>query len=226
MTGSESFFEQAVATIRNLVAAGLLVRVNIVVTKRNVKQVPDLVRLLFDLGVSMVRSSPMGRSFYVQGTEQLFLDQEEAEWLRSEIKNLKVYGDVSFGEAIDDSFLSLDEKTKRFAGRAMCTAGRWGLVMHSDGKVTLCDEMPSSPEFVVGDLTHQTISEVWESSQIDQLIYPEQMLFEGTVCDSCEDFEACHHEQGRCFRDALKAYGRFHAPAPSCPKAPIGIRLV
>lgn len=226
LTGSSTYFPQVVASIRHLVAAGLHVRTNTVVTKHNVHQVPSLVKMLWDLGVEVVRTSPVGRSLFVPNTEELLLDANDSDWLTLEIDKLKSQGDVTFGKATDMMSVPLEVKEAMFRKRARCTAGRWAFVMHSDGKVTLCDEIPLLPDFIVGDLSRQSIMEVWNAKRIEELIYPARSLFRGRACFSCDTFDECHSGAGRCFRDALKAYGTFYSPMPACPKAPVGARLV
>lgn len=225
LTGSRSYFDHVIDTIRNLKAAGLHVRSNCVVTKYNVRQIPDLVTLLLALGVEVIRITAVGRSLYVPGTELLFLDREDSNWLRDRIRELRGNHDVIYSDAVDLHSGSPEEKHRSFPNRSVCTAGRWGLVMHSDGKVTLCDEVPLEGMHIIGDLSSQGLMEVWQSPRINDITRPQREKFVGTVCYDCDDFDECHAGRGRCFRDALKAYGSFYAPTPACPRAPIGLRL-
>jgi len=230
LTGSPGFFAEATASIRNLIAAGIIVRVNCVITHFNVRQVPRLIDLLFGLGVSKVSLSGFGRSLYLSDEENadLFLDAPDRQLLagmdarRSPEERRRVQA----GVPKDWSEYSVEEKHRTHQGGPKCSAGRWGLVLRSDGKVTLCDELPGTGSEVVGDLSHQTLMEVWRSPRLEELLYPPRERFVGTVCYECEDFDQCHLGRGRCVRDALKAYGRFYAPSPGCPRAPTGPRLM
>lgn len=225
LTGSPSYFNQIVETIRNLKAAGLRVRSNSVATKYNVRQIPDLAVLLLDLGVEVIRVTPVGRSLYVPGTELLFVSREDSNWLRKRLRELRGPHDVNYSDSVDIHSGSPEEKRRAFANRSLCSAGCWGFVMHSDGKVTLCEEMPLEGMHIIGDLSAQDLMEVWQSPHIEKMTNPPREKFLGTVCYDCTDFDECHGGRGRCFRDALKAYGSFYAPTPSCPRAPVGLRL-
>jgi MoaA/NifB/PqqE/SkfB family radical SAM enzyme len=230
LTGSPGFFAEATASIRNLIAAGIIVRVNSVITHFNVRQVPRLIDLLLGLGISDMSLSGFGRSMYLGDEENadLFLDASDRQWLEDMYarRTSEERRRVSLNVPKDTSELTLEEKHSEFVERAVCSAGRWGLVLHSDGKATLCDELPVTESQVVGDLSHQSLMEVWRSPYLDELLYPPREKFAGTVCYECEDFDQCHQDRGRCVRDALKAYGKFYAPPPNCPRAPAAPRLV
>ena len=225
MVGSPRYFYQITQSIPNLLKAGIRVRTNTVITNRNYRLLPELVRMLSDLGVSSMGLSQMGVSMHVPGTPSLLLNPDQGAWLEAEVKKLRTPLDVRFEYSLDACYKSPKERGKAWKNRAICSAGRWGIVMHSDGKVTLCDEMPLESPYIVGDLTRQSIKEVWDSPKITDQIQPERERFEGTACYDCAAFDSCHNDFGRCFRDALKAFGTFYAPDPDCPRAPKGIRL-
>jgi|GEM_PF-6592922 len=107
-----------------------------------------------------------------------------------------------------------------FEKRAVCSGGRCNLVVGPDGLVTLCEEAPQTPEFTVGDLKTQSISEVWHSEAVANFTYPRREAFAGTVCEECDRFLDCAHTMGHCFRDSYRIFGRIFAPSPFCPFAP------
>ena len=90
----------------------------------------------------------------------------------------------------------------------------------------LCDQVPQSGEFVVGDVVKQSLMEVWNSDEIKRFTDPPVEKFKDSVCYDCGDFDACHKEFGYCFRDSYFNYGTIYAPPPNCPLAPDdGFRL-
>jgi MoaA/NifB/PqqE/SkfB family radical SAM enzyme len=229
LTRSPGFFAEATESIRNLIAAGIIVRVNSVITHFNVRQVPRLIDLLLGLGISDMTLTQFGRSLYLSDQENadLFLDAGDCQWLEG------VYARrtpderrrVNLGLAKESSEHSPEQKHVRFPERARCSAGRWALVLRSDGKLMLCDELPVTDSEVVGNLSEESLMEVWRSPHLDELLDPPREKFAGTVCYDCDDFNQCHQDRGRCVRDALKAYGQFYGPPPDCPRAPTGPRL-
>ena len=85
--------------------------------------------------------------------------------------------------------------------------GRLGCALPTDG-------------FVVGNVKHHSILEVWRSEKSRSFKEVRQEQFKGTVCEDCPTFQECYVEKGGCLVETLKAYGsRFH-PHPACPKAP------
>ena len=96
----------------------------------------------------------------------------------------------------------------------------------ADGRAFLCEQMKMSEEFVVGDLSVQSIQEVWNSPRLLDFIYPERERFEGTICRQCPEFEKCMWESGRCYRDAYFCYGTIYDSPPLCPyNSRPGVRL-
>lgn len=227
LTKTHNYLDSMIPVIQNLVKAGIKVETNSVVMPYNVYQVPELVEKLVGLGVSCIRITPYARSHY-RHSDSLFLSSEEVKWLDEALKEpIEKYSDIInySGGANGEHPMTVEEKVKVYANRAHCTAGTQALVIHHDGKVTLCEELPSTSEYIVGDLSRQSISDVWNSECLMELIIPTREKFIGQVCYDCLDFYECHAYKGRCIRDALKAYGTPYATSPRCPYAPPALRL-
>jgi MoaA/NifB/PqqE/SkfB family radical SAM enzyme len=225
MAGSRGYFDGATSSIRNVRAAGITVRTNCVMTRLNARYAEQLVPMLADLGVDTVSITGFARSAYVKDdlNEALFIDAADRqllEGLRDRFPQVRLRISVQN----DAGEMSVRERTAAFGGRAQCSAGRWGFIAHSDGKATLCDEMPVNDFHVIGDLTTQSIMEVWQAPKVLELLEPPREKFRGTPCFTCSEYWECHHEYGRCFRDSMKAFGAFYAPSPNCPRAPTGLR--
>ena len=110
--------------------------------------------------------------------------------------------------------------------RKGCGGGWLSLGIGADGRAFLCEQMKMSDEFVVGDLSVQSIQEVWNSPRLLDFIYPERERFEGTICRQCPEFEKCMWESGRCYRDAYFCYGTIYDSPPLCPyNSRPGVRL-
>jgi radical SAM protein with 4Fe4S-binding SPASM domain len=198
-----------------------------VLTKYNVKSAPQLVEWLASLGVDIMHLTPYGLSAYVPNADTLFPSRADVQWVRSRLEEVRaripetdvaLSGMLTYGD-------SADERQELWANRANCTAGRSGFIVLSDGQVILCDELPATEDFVVGNVSGQSLMEVWNSGAIESQINPSRHRFEGTACFECREFSDCHEIKGRCFRDAWKAYGSFYAPTPLCPRAPVARRM-
>lgn len=226
LTRSPGFFQQAVDSIGNLVDAGIKVYVNAVMTNRNVRGVHDLLELLRRLGVCEVFLAQCGFSRFSPESSSLLLSCEDARWLE---KYTSTHSEanfrINFSARKDPSLLSPSERIEAWGRRPGCGAGIRGFVIHSDGKATLCGLGPTLPECVVGDLTRESILEVWNSHRCELLLRPPRTLFVGQPCAECDEFHECHSGRGRCFANSYNAVGRVFAPPPDCPRSRVPIRM-
>jgi len=205
---------QLFASIRNCVNAGLEVRTNSVITPYNVLGFPTLARRLRDLGVSRMGTSACGYSLFVEEIDSLLLRPPEARWLQEQVALLRQEGiPASF------SYAGAAERREGFDKRAFCSAGSWALIIHADGAVTLCDDLPAMEPFVVGNVVETSMMEIWNGKAVQVFRQPGRELFEGTPCFDCNSFAQCTVDPRICFRDAYHAYRRVWSPPPSCPRA-------
>jgi radical SAM protein with 4Fe4S-binding SPASM domain len=101
------------------------------------------------------------------------------------------------------------------------------MLVHPNGDVSLCEQIPHIPANVVGNLLRESLLEIWNGAAVDKFIHPERSRFAGTVCSSCSDFDECHLGRGYCYRDALSAFGGLHDAPPACPRQEkVPLRLV
>ena len=138
---------------------------------------------------------------------------------------LSVSGDLPF-PIYNDNQLFISEELynyKSFKERSLCTANVDGFVVLPDGKVTICEELYWNPDFLIGDLNHMSISDVWNSPKALSLwnIHQDSVPSD-SACRECQDFRECRLKKGVCWKFVLAAYGRENPfyPDPRCPKAP------
>lgn len=113
--------------------------------------------------------------------------------------------------------------TSKFNERARCSANVDSCIILPDGKVTICEELYWHPKFLIGDLTKQSLTEMWNSSDALALysLNPE-VISNNSRCKECADLTNCHQEKGVCWKLILQAYGdqNWDYPDPRCPKSP------
>jgi radical SAM protein with 4Fe4S-binding SPASM domain len=120
---------------------------------------------------------------------------------------------------------SYDEKKDQFDERSTCSGNLYSLFILPDGKVTICEELYWNPHFIIGDITKQTIEEVWTSDVAKNLFYLKQeSISSESACSTCGDYDSCREENVKkiCWRDTIKAYGgdKWDYPDYRCPIAP------
>lgn len=110
-----------------------------------------------------------------------------------------------------------------FNGRNLCTGNVTGLIVLPDGKVTICEELYWNENFIIGDLTKNSIEEIWNSPKAKALFNLSRgELPNNSFCNECPDFEKCRHRLGVCWKEVIACYGKenWGYPDPRCPLAP------
>lgn len=231
LTGSKNFYNQAIETTKNLKETGLFVRIKAVVTPYNIFDIPNLINIASRLRVERIQLTQYGRSAF-RHRDNLFLDTDEIKWLKETIDILKsknprlvIQDKLEINNDMAKQNLDKEEILRIYEKRAVCSIGRTAITILPDGKVLACEQLPTEDKFIVGDLMKQSIIDVWNSERLWNLVVPPKDLFEGQACFTCEQFDDCHNQKGRCIRDAVNVYGNFYAPDPKCPYAPPSLRL-
>lgn len=136
-------------------------------------------------------------------------------WKGLSKKNVFLLG---YGEPIPQK-----QKEETFKKRSACSGNMNAFFVLPDGKVTLCEQLYWHPFFILGDLSKQSILEMWNSPKALSLWNISQKdIQDGSPCRNCEDFEECRRGLGNCWRLAVESYGNdyYDYPAPNCPKSP------
>lgn len=112
--------------------------------------------------------------------------------------------------------------SKSFSG-ARCSANYSNIMILPDGKVTICEQLYWNPKYIIGDLTRQSIVEVWNSQHALELAFPKREKFRDvSPCKKCSLFDECYAYPNHCIVDVLKGYGvdNDDFPDPRCSRAP------
>lgn len=227
VVGVEGYSSRIIETFKYLEEENLRVRINIVVTPFNINDVPNLITFLTShKNVYRIHLSPYAKSRFRHNDKNSVLSAEYSE-LEAKVRLLlERRPDIRlFPGELSPDFLNmpLDLKRNLWLKRSLCTGGRWSFVLLPDGKATICEELYYHPNYLIGDLSTQSIMEMWDSPRALQVVLPRQKDFPAGTCGSCAEFNICHQNLGRCARETIKAYGEknHYYPDPRCPNAPI-----
>ncbi|MDR2836874.1 MAG: radical SAM protein [Bacteroidales bacterium] len=119
-----------------------------------------------------------------------------------------------------------DKETRLIAAKgrkSLCSGNVTSFYVLPDGKVTICEQMYWHPFFILGDLSKQSIMEVWNSEKALNLWnFSQEEVKTSSPCKTCNEFEKCRRGLGNCWRFAIAAYGEenYDYPSPDCPYAP------
>lgn len=124
---------------------------------------------------------------------------------------------------IDKTYYSAEGGSFSFKG-SKCSALNDHLFILPDGKCTICEQLYWNPNFIIGDLTKQSVSEVWNSDKVNRLLnFKQETINKQSPCSSCKLFDDCFRiSRNRCWTDVIKAYGtnNWDYPDPRCKYAP------
>lgn len=210
-------------TFENFLAFGIMPKIKAVVTGLNYDQPKPIVDLFYPRGARVFHFVRYRRSFH-RHTDDLFVNAEslnvlsrQFDEIRNDYPDVRIVENLTLGRS-GPSELTAERARMMWANRIGCGGGWSALGISADGKAFLCEQMKMSDPFYVGDASSQSIQEIWNSDKLLGFIYPTRDQFKGTVCHTCQQFEECMWEKGRCYRDAYFSYGSIYEPPPLCPK--------
>jgi radical SAM protein with 4Fe4S-binding SPASM domain len=129
---------------------------------------------------------------------------------------------ISWSANEDDKYFKGENGSRTFKG-SRCSANYSNLFILPDGKVSICEQLYWDSRFIIGDLTKQSIKEIWNSPKALALSFPKKENFRNcSLCKTCDIFDECMNYSNRCIADILKGYGmeNWDYPDPRCNKAP------
>lgn len=117
--------------------------------------------------------------------------------------------------------ISKEDKEKAFEKRATCSANYSGFFILPDGNVTICEELYWNPRFLIGNVTKQSLLDIWNSDEALNLYYLSQRnISKDSKCKKCAVFEICRRGKGVCWKAIIGVYGegKWYYPDPLCPQ--------
>lgn len=165
------------------------------------------------------------KSLYSRGDfDRMKLSKESINNIDQWVENIKKTTSINILWSIGDDgkYFKTNEGSKKFIG-SRCSANYSNMVILPDGKVTICEQLYWNPRFIIGDVSEQSVEEVWNSPRALELAFPKKEHFrDESVCKNCDIFDECLSFPNKCYADVLKGYGdkNWDYPDPRCAKAP------
>lgn len=225
---NEVYWEKVKQTFGYFEKVGLSVKVATVLTVYNatVQQLADLASFfnqfhiisLWEIRVAM-------KSLYSKANfDELKISKKTLEEVDDKIHALEkeVAFRISWTKQDIRHYFEGKEGSKSFGG-SRCSANYSNIMILPDGQVTICEQLYWNPKFIIGDLTKQTVQEVWNSPRALELAFPKREYFrDASPCKKCKLFDDCYAYPNRCIVDVLKGYGVENEdfPDPRCAMAP------
>jgi heme b synthase len=217
--GVKGAFEGALAGIENARTAGIEFQINTTITKTNLDQIPDILKLAEKLGAvahHIFLLVPTGRGKYIvdqeidaleyEQTLNWFYDQREKTKLQLKATCAPHYYRIlrqrarSEGKTVSFQSHGLDAVTRGcLAGTGFCFISHRGIVQPCGFLDLNC-----------GDITKQPFGEIWKHSEIFKKLRDTSQLKD--KCGICEYHRVC----GGCRARAYEATGDYLAAEPLC----------
>lgn len=226
----QNYHSKMIDTFKYLEEAGIKVDVKSVITKYNC-EVADIEKLICRLkqysNISHLSIAPAEASLYKvfddykADTDKLDKIDSFVRLFHGRISSTMKCGTQGY---MTDQFLrsSIEEKKERMTARAMCSGNFSSIFILPDGQVGICEQLYWHPFFIIGDVTDNSIMEVWNSQKAKELyMFPQSNFPEDSPCRDCDIFNFCRYQKGVCWRNIFFAYGKDKVfyPDPDCPYA-------
>jgi radical SAM protein with 4Fe4S-binding SPASM domain len=224
-------------TLKKLDEKGFEIFTNTQITSTNDGNIPQLLDFLLTLkNIKRINMGAAAFSLYLGEAKykeyRVSLEKLEQLKMRLEDLNKQCWENITinFAGYSDKNGLidkAPEEKKKSFGERARCSGNFYSFTILPDGKVTICEELYWHPKFIIGDLSKQSIEEVWNSKPALELYnISRDMIKDKSPCKTCPEFDPCHKIKGVCWKEVLYAYGEenWDYPDPKCPYAVKPIR--
>ncbi len=208
-------FEKVVKCIKNMVDYGVRINTNTVVTKANIKDIPDLVSMLDKLGVPEATFSefmPVGmgtktaESLLLPYSDYYNLQAEVIPKLQKKYRNMQLYGKMLEPEFWNEK--RIQKPSSHTVGR--CVAGTTDICIAPDGTVLPCAWFVLFPEFWAENALKKGIVEIWNNSKKLRMLRNVPIRGKCKHCEfsrSC--YKGCHVLKWALHRD-------IHIPDPKC----------
>lgn len=225
---NSQYVQSVLQMIKTLQKHDIETRVKAVLTSYNADGLEEYLNTIADLGIKRMQVVQYGRSG-TRHTDDLYPSDAQMEKASAVVQKFKEkHRDIEltaggFGRAYDEPVV-LEKITKEniFSKRAICNAGRFSLTLMPNGEVFVCEQLPYSKEFVLGDLRTQSVMEAWNGERIKQWLSPPKrdIFSEDSPCKTCPDefYNECHKTYSRCLRFIYEHTGNTHTADIKCPR--------
>ncbi|MDR1878434.1 MAG: radical SAM protein [Bacteroidales bacterium] len=225
------YLTKIIRGIKLMDASGLKYRITSVLTTYNIRK--DYIKKLFAL-ISELKTITDWRITLAVNSNWIAYEQfQKLKPKKKEIESLYEFIEEEIipcskipillnRPALNREFYYCTTGSKDFKG-VRCSALNNHLFILPDGKATICEQLYWSPRFLIGDVSTDSVSDVWDSPVAKRLFnLKSEDIQDGSPCKRCNLFESCFSENNRCWVDIVKSYGKenWDYPDPRCAYAP------
>lgn len=203
--GINGSFKKSLEALKILANHDCPTVVNTVITKDNIEQLEDIIKLCISLNVRkyrFIKYIPSGRG--ISNFNQYAISQEQNKKMQKQIEDLKNKYEEYIEVADDKSMAFLKGDNQLF-----CTAGISTLSIKANGDVVPCSYINEN-EFVCGNIKKDTLYRIWNGTKIRIFRCAESMVGK---CRTCQYLDVC---KGGCKAASYGLYGTSDVAEPYC----------
>jgi radical SAM protein with 4Fe4S-binding SPASM domain len=185
MQGRIGAFAETVLGIASCVGAGLSVSINTTLTKKNMNDLPDLIKFAKKMGVKFVSTNALinsGRGVSVKPLDGV--SEQELMGILHNAKEVAKMEGIEFNWFLPTCYKNLDPIKEGF-GQRCCSACGINMLIEPDGTVIPCQ---SWTDLKLGNILTSDWDSIW-NSEISKKIRSHG--FAPEVCERCDQFEVC-----------------------------------
>lgn len=190
-------FDRIISAIEKLKRADFVehIQVTFVATKNNLKELPDLYRLLTMLGIDSLRVSnidPIGRAC---DNSYLMLEKADFEYLFDFIKKHE-NAPLPVVWSCTHYFGNTKEKHDLTGRKFACFTGIHVGSVFYNGDIGACPNIPRRPEFIQGNVLRDDFVDVWKNGF---QIFRNPERTRGKSCKDCQYWDYCRGDSFHSF---------------------------
>lgn len=223
----ETYYHKIIHTFELLDKAGIQVAVHTILNRYN-DSIEDMESLFGFLScfhnISYWRCDLVGASLYnTTPIENMAPEPLNHLKISSYLAQLKETAPFTIYPIAPPSVSAADskkDKYDKFMDRGFCSGNFSSFFMLPDGKVTICEELYWHPHFIMGDLSKQSLEEIWDSKKATEIYEIDQQSIPAeSLCHTCKIFSECRSFKQVCYKKILKIFGydKWYYPDPDCP---------
>lgn len=186
LTATNNSFSKVVQGIEHLTAAGIAVNVKTVLTPYNLKDIQHLITLCNRIGVKKLTLDRFDVSSCGRGGAGLLISEQQM----AKVKSLILADKNRIADNMEVAATSTAQKWNTKEDIVFCGAFRRSMVVLPNGDVSVCEKLMDVPEMTVGNISRDSLYDIWTSSRIADILSPPKDRLDD-VCKSCGHLEKC-----------------------------------
>jgi hypothetical protein len=232
----DGYFEKVEAMFSSCDQLGIDIQVRTVLTKLNasIESIDGLRNFL--AGHKCVAEHDITPAFFPSSTDRDYsyfeIDKDAIDTVYNTFSSLSLVNingkeiEVRFNKVDSRGYLLKQYRTveEYVEFNQTCRANVFALSILANGDCTVCEMCYKCNDFLLGNLMHTSLYDVWNGTKALEIFEPKQDQFPiDSPCSKCKVFEKCRGGFSKhiCYSDLAKIYGegKTYSPDPRCPLA-------